>query len=69
MRSRYKSIYELPSKVKIETTSGENCAELPNNKTKVMTEFYPELGKIVITESNLLKKQNTVKMRILLKVA
>ncbi len=56
MRSRYKSIYELPNKVKIETTTGENCAELPNNKTKVMTEFYPALGKIVITESNLFKK-------------
>lgn len=56
MRSRYKLIYELPNKVKIETTSGENCTELPNNKTKVMTEFYPALGKIVITESNLFKK-------------
>lgn len=42
--------------MKVEVTTGEYCAELPGEKTKVMVEYYPAIGKCVVTASNMLKR-------------
>lgn len=56
MRCRYKSILQQDDNVKVEVTTGENCADLPAENTKVMVEYYPAIGKSVVTASNMLKK-------------
>ena len=56
MKCRYKSILQQADNVKVEVTTGEYCADLPAEKTKVMVEYYPAIGKSVVTASNMLKK-------------
>ena len=54
MRCRYKQV--LSDNVKVDVTTGEYCADLPAENTKVMVEYYPAIGKIVVTASNMLKR-------------
>lgn len=56
MRCRYKSILQQADNVKVDITTGEHCADLPSEKTKVMVEYYPAIGKNVVTASNMLKR-------------
>lgn len=56
MRCQYKSILQQDDNVKVEVTTSEHCADLPAENTKVMVEYYPAIGKSVVTTSNVLKK-------------
>ena len=56
MRCRYKSILQQADNVKVDVTTGEYCADLPGENTKVMVEYYPAIGKSVVIASNMLKK-------------
>lgn len=56
MNCRYKSVQQQDDNVKVEVTTGEHCADLPGENTKVMVEYYPAIGKSVVTVSNMLKR-------------